>query len=133
MSQALTDEHALLLWQACAHADDVAEAALTGRLLTPSVSALSGFLHHRLLPYLAVEEEQLATNELHDEHLVRMLLSDHSRIRADVDNIEASTTRPLLAIAASAIVARLERHAEREEAWVSAGRNLSESAASCRR
>ncbi len=119
MPQALTDDHALLLWQACAYADDVTEAAQTGRLLTPSVSALTGFLHHRLLPYLAEEEEDLASGALRDEHLLRTLLVDHDRIRADVENIEGSTTRRLLALATSAVVTRLERHAAREEAWVS--------------
>ena len=114
----ISDEHSVLLWQACAYADDLNDAARTGRRLTPAHDTMLEFLHYRLLPYLTSEERQLAPDRFRDEHLQRLLVSDHERLRADVDNIEFSRTRRLSALAATALVNRLDRHVRREESWL---------------
>lgn len=115
----LTDEHSVLLWQACAYADDLTEAARSRRRLSPSFDAMLGFVHYRLLPYLAAEERELESSGLRDEHLAPMLFADHDRIRADVENVESSRTRRLLALATETLVTRLDHHVRREENWVS--------------
>ena len=114
----ISDEHSVLLWQTCAYADDLGDAARAGRRLTPAHDAMLEFLHYRLLPYLTNEERQLAPQRLRDDHLLQLLASDHERLRADVDNIESSRTRRLLALAAEALVDRLGRHVRREESWL---------------
>lgn len=115
----IDDEHSVLLWQTCAYADDLSDAARSGRRLTPAYDAMLEFLHHRLLPYLSEEERQLPPVRLRDDHMLPLLLSDHERLRADVDNLESSRTRRLLRLAVDALVDRLDRHVRREEAWVS--------------
>ena len=114
----ISDEHSVLLWQTCAYADDLGDAVRTGRRLTPAHDAMLEFLHYRLLPYLTNEERQLVPHRLRDDHLLQLLAADHERLRADVDNIESSRTRRLLALAAAALVDRLDRHARREESWL---------------
>ena len=114
----ISDEHSVLLWQTCAYADDLTDAARTGGRLTPAHDAMLEFLHYRLLPYLTNEERQLAPDRLRDDHLLRLLTTDHERLRADVDNIESSRTRRLLTLAASTLVDRLDRHVRREESWL---------------
>jgi uncharacterized protein (DUF2249 family) len=115
---ALVDEHSVLLWQTCAYADELTDAAESGRPLTPAFDALLEFLHYRLLPYLRDEERQLAPSKLRDEHMTRLLLADHERLRADVDNVESSRSRRLLTLAADVLVDRLDHHVRREECWV---------------
>ena len=112
------DEHSVLLWQTCAYADDLGDAARSGRRLTAAYDAMLEFLHYRLLPYLRDEERNLPPARLRDEHMMRLLLSDHNRLRADVDNIESSRTRRVLTLATEAFVDRLDRHVRREEAWI---------------
>lgn len=114
----ISDEHSVLLWQTCAYAEDLNDAARTGVRLTPAHDAMLEFLHYRLLPYLTNEERQLAPDQLRDDHLLRLLATDHERLRADVENIESSRTRRLLALAAAALVDRLDRHVRREESWL---------------
>ena len=114
----ISDEHSVLLWQTCAYADDLNDAVRTGRRLTPAHDTMLEFLHYRLLPYLTNEERQLAPGRFRDEHLLPLLVTDHERLRADVDNLESSRTRRLLALSASALVDRLDRHARREESWL---------------
>lgn len=82
---------------------------------TPAYDAMLEFLHHRLLPYLRDEERRLPPSTLRDEHMTRLLLTDHERLRADVDNIESSRTRRLLALASGVLV---DRHVRREGRWV---------------
>lgn len=118
ISTALVDEHSVLLWQACAYAEDLTDSARSGRRLTPTFDAMLSFLHYRLLPYLTAEERALPDDGLRDEHMAPLLLADHDRLRADVDNIEASRTRRLLALATETLVRRLDRHVRREETWV---------------
>jgi uncharacterized protein (DUF2249 family) len=114
----IADEHSVLLWQACAYADDLTDAAGTGRRLGPAHDAMLGFLHYRLLPYLSAEELRLPPARLRDEHMLPLLLTDHERLRADVENVETSRTRRLLSLAAAALVDRLDRHVRREQSWV---------------
>jgi uncharacterized protein (DUF2249 family) len=114
----VADEHRVLLWQTAAYADDLAEAARSRRRLLPAYDAMIGFLYHRLLPYLSGEEGSLQPGRLRDEQMARLLLTDHQRLRADVDNVESSRTRRLLALAAGALVERLDHHIRREEAWL---------------
>jgi uncharacterized protein (DUF2249 family) len=114
----LTDEHSVLLWQTCAYADEIVDTAHSRRPLTPAFDTMLDFLHHRLLPYLSAEERQLSGSELRDEHLTQVLLTDHNRIRTDVENVEAARTRPLLTMSTAALVSRLDRHVQREETWV---------------
>jgi uncharacterized protein (DUF2249 family) len=114
----IRDEHSVLLWQTCAYADEVSDAALSRRRLTPVHDEMLQFLHYRLLPYLTNEERQLAPGCLRDEHMLRLLRADHERLRADVENVESSRTRRLLALAASVLVDRLDRHMRREECWL---------------
>jgi uncharacterized protein (DUF2249 family) len=116
----LADEHSVLLWQTCAFADELVDATGARGTLLPAYDRMLGFLHHRLLPYLGAEERRLPTGELRDGHLAGILLADHDRIRADVENVEAARTRRLLSIATSALVTRLDRHVQREASWVSA-------------
>jgi hypothetical protein len=111
-------DHSILLWQTCAYADDVIDAARAGRSVTRAHDAILYFAHHRLLPYLAEEERCLSATPLRDNHLSRLLYDDHQRIRDGVDNLEACRTRELLALAADGLVERLDRHLRREEAWV---------------
>lgn len=87
------DEHGVLLWQTCAYAVEVTDAAGAGEPLTPAYDALLAFLHYRLLPYLAEEEREFARGRLHDNHMARLVLADHSLLRSDVDNIERSRSR----------------------------------------
>lgn len=117
----LTDEHSVLLWQTCAHADDLADAARSGQPLARARDSMLEFLHYRLLPYLSDEERCLPPARLRDEHMFGLLLADHERLRDDVDNIESSRTRGVLTLASSALVDRLDRHVRREEIWVSPG------------
>jgi len=119
-TELLTDDHSVLLWQTCAYADDLTDAVHLGYRLTPAHDAMLRFLHYRLLPYLATEERQLPPTRLRDGHMLRLLLTDHERLRDDVDNIESSRTRQLLALATAALVDRLARHVRREERWVKA-------------
>lgn len=114
----IDDEHSVLLWQTCAYADDLSEAARSGRRLTPAYDTMLEFLHYRLLPYLSAEERQLPSVRLRDDHMLRLLVSDHERLRADVDNLESSRTRRVLCLATDALVDRLDRHARREETWI---------------
>lgn len=114
----LDQEHSVLVWQTCAYADDLTEAARSGRGLTKAYDAMLEFLHYRLLPYLSDEERQLPPDRLRDDHLLRLLVTDHERLRADVDNIESSRTRPVLVLATDALVDRLDRHVRREESWI---------------
>jgi len=114
----LCDEHSVLLWQTCAYADELRAAARSGRRLPRARDAMLGFLHFRLLPYLAEEERRLSGDRLRDEHLRDMLIADHERLRADVDNIEESRTRRMLGFAAAALVDRLDRHVRREQTWL---------------
>ena len=76
------------------------------------------FLHVRLVPYLANEERQLM-DRVRDERMKPLLVADHDRLRAAVHNIESSSTRRLVGIAAAAVVDQLDRHVEREVSWVS--------------
>lgn len=114
----LLDEHSVLLWQTCAYAEDLNDAARSGQRLTQAFDAMLEFLHYRLLPYLRDEERQLPPYKLRDEHMARLLLTDHERLRADVDNVESSRTRRLLSLASDALVDRLDHHVRREERWV---------------
>jgi uncharacterized protein (DUF2249 family) len=116
----ICDEHSVLLWQTCAYADDVSEAARSRQRLTPVHDEMLQFLHFRLVPYLTNEERQLTPDRLRDEHMLRLLRADHERLRADVENVESSRTRRLLALAAAALVDRLGRHIRREESWLAA-------------
>ena len=117
----LTDEHSVLVWQTCAYADDLIDTARSPRPLTPAFDRMLGFLHYRLLPYLGTEERQLTGAALRDEHLGQVLLTDHDRLRADVENVESAHTRRLLTMSASALVTRLDKHVRREETWVAEG------------
>jgi uncharacterized protein (DUF2249 family) len=114
----ISDEHSVLLWQTCAYADDLSDAAGSQGRLTPAYDGMLQFLHYRLLPYLTNEERQIAPARLRDDHMLRLLVSDHERLRADVTNIESSRTRRLLTMAATALVDRLDRHVRREESWL---------------
>jgi hypothetical protein len=49
-----------------------------------------------------------------------LLLTDHDRLRADVENVATSRTRRLVTLAAAALVDRLDRHMRREQAWIRA-------------
>ncbi len=115
----LSQEHSVLLWQTCAYATDLIDAARCGRPLSSAHNAMLEFAHYGLLPYLTEEERRLPPNRLRDDHLTKVLLHDHARIRSGVDNIEAGHSRQLLALAADALVDRLDRHVRREESWVS--------------
>lgn len=114
----ISDEHSVLLWQTCAYADDLSAVGRSRRRMTPAYHAMLEFLHLRLLPYLANEERQLPPDRLRDEHMLRLLVADHERLRTDVDNIESSPTRELVVLAAVVLVNRLERHMRREETWL---------------
>jgi uncharacterized protein (DUF2249 family) len=114
----ISDEHSVLLWQLCAYADDLREAARAGRRLTPAYDAMLEFLHYRLLPYLAYEERQVPAARLRDDHLLRLLVADHQRLRSDVEEIEWGGTGALVSLAGDALVERLARHVQREEAWL---------------
>jgi hypothetical protein len=114
----LSDEHSVLLWQTCAYAADLIEAARAGRPLNTARDAMLEFAHYGLLPYLREEERRLPPHRLRDDHLTKVLLDDHARIRSGVDNIEAGRSRQLLVLAADALVGRLDRHVRREESWV---------------
>jgi len=114
----LADEHSVLLWQACAYADEVAEAARSPQAFGPALHGMLAFLHYRLLPYLDAEECRLRPTELRDGHLADLVITDHQRLRADVENLESSRSRDLAGLAAQALVHRFDRHVRREESWV---------------
>jgi uncharacterized protein (DUF2249 family) len=116
----LVDEHSVLLWQACAYADEVTEAAQSGQAfaVAPAVHGMLAFLHYRLLPYLVAEESRLRPTRLRDTHMTALLVMDHQRLRADVENLEAIRSRDLAGLAAQTLVDRLDRHVQREECWV---------------
>ncbi len=115
----LSDEHSVLLWRTCAYAADLIEAAGRGRPMRRAQDDMLEFAHYGLLPYLAEEERQLPPHRLRDDHLTKVLVHDHARIRSGVDNLEAGHSRQLLALAANDLVYRLDRHVRREETWVS--------------
>lgn len=115
----ISDEHSVLLWQTCAYADDLSAAIGSGRPMAPAYDGMLEFLHYRLLPYLANEERQIPAARLRDGHFLRLLVSDHERLRADVENIESSRTKRLVSLAAGVLVSRLDRHVRREESWLS--------------
>lgn len=117
-AESLTEDHSVLLWQVCAYADDLIDAAHAGRRLTPAHDAMLAFLHYRVLPYLVSEERRFPAMRLRDARMRSLLLTDHDRLRADVDNIECSRTRQLLALASGSFVNRLDRHIRREQKWI---------------
>jgi uncharacterized protein (DUF2249 family) len=114
----LVDEHSVLLWQTCAYVENLTDAVQSRQRVTPAYDAMLQFLHYGLLPYLSKEERQFPPSKLRDEHLSRLLLADHERLRDDVDNIEGSRTRRLLTLASDVLVDRLDRHIRREESWI---------------
>lgn len=114
----ILDEHSVLLWQTCAYADDLTDAARSMQPLGDAYDAMLEFLHYRLLPYLTEEERRLPETRLRDERMRGLLLADHERLRDDVGNLEGSHTRRRLALTADALVDRLDRHVGREETWV---------------
>jgi len=115
---AITDEHSVLLWQTCAYVENLTSAVQAKQRVTPAYDAMLQFLHYGLLPYLSKEERQFPPSRLRDRHLHRLLLTDHERLRDDVDNIERIRTRRLLSLASDALVNRLDRHIRREESWI---------------
>lgn len=117
---ALADEHAVLVWQTCAYAGDLDRAARTGRTLPRALTAMLEFLHYRLLPYLDAEEERIRPGGLRDEAMMGLLLADHARLRADVENLEATRSRELFLLAVATLVERLARHTDREQSWLAA-------------
>jgi hypothetical protein len=120
-SGALSDEHSVLLWQACAYADELTAAARGDGSMTLPYLAMVDFVHQRLLPYLREEERNLPPTHLRDEHMAPLLRSDHARLRADAANIESTRTRQAVALAAEALVDHLDRHVRREETWMRPG------------
>ena len=114
----LVDEHSVLLWQVCAHADELTEAVDSGTDFAPALHGMLTFLHYRLLPYLVAEEARLQPAQLRDEHLARLLVADHHRLRSGVETLESSRTRGLAGLAANALTDQLDRHLRREESWV---------------
>ena len=117
-ASAVPDEHSVMLWQTCAYAAELTDAAHRGHSVTVPYLAMVGFAHQRLLPYLSEEEHSFPPTRLRDEHMARLLSSDHARLRADVDNIEGARTQRLLVLATEALVEHLDRHVQREEAWI---------------
>jgi uncharacterized protein (DUF2249 family) len=115
---AITDEHSVLIWQTCAYVEDLVDAVQSKQRVTPVYDAMLEFLNYGLLAYLSKEERQFPPPRLRDEHLHRLLLADHERLRDDVDNIEGSRTHRLLTLASDALVDRLDRHIRREETWI---------------
>jgi len=114
----LADEHSVLLWQVCAHVDELTEAVGSEEDFAPSLHAMLTFLHYRLLPYLIAEESRLQPAQLRDEHMAELLVTDHRRLRSGVESLESSRTRGLAGIAAAALANQLDRHLRREESWV---------------
>ena len=114
----LVDDHSVLVWQTCAYAEELTDVARAGQRLTPAYDALLGFLQYRLLPYLRVEERQLAVG---GDQLDWLLLADHDRLRAYVAELECSRTRRQLVAASDALVEGLDRHVRREEWWLAGG------------
>lgn len=114
----LVDEHSVLLWQVCAHADEVTGAAGSAEDFAPALHGMLTFLHYRLLPYLVAEESRLQPAQLRDEHLAELLIADHQRLRSRVENLESSRTPGLTGLAAIALANQLDRHLRREESWI---------------
>jgi uncharacterized protein (DUF2249 family) len=114
----LVDEHSVLLWQVCAHADELSEAVGSEADFTAALHGMLTFLHYRLLPYLLAEESRLQPAQLRDGHMARLLVTDHQRLRSGVENLESSRTRGLASLAAAALANQLDRHLRREESWV---------------
>lgn len=125
----LVDDHSLLIWQTCAYAEELRDAARSGARLTPAFDALLEFLRYRLLPYLRAEERQLTPPQLTDDHVSRLLLADHDRLRARVRDLEAGRTRRTVVAACDALVDALDRHVRREERWLDAARRRAGSVA----
>jgi uncharacterized protein (DUF2249 family) len=115
---ALSDEHSILLWEACAYSDELTRAAHSGAGLDAACNAMLEFLHYRLLPYLCAEERRFCDSGLRDRALAHLLVADHDRIRAHVDTLAASRTPGLRVISSSALVDRLDRHVQREQSWL---------------
>jgi uncharacterized protein (DUF2249 family) len=115
---AIADEHSVLIWQTCAYVENLTDAVQSKQRVTAAYEAMLGFLHYGLLAYLSKEERQFPPSRLRDEHLHRLLLTDHERLRDDVDNIEGSRTHRLLTLASGALIDRLDRHIRREETWI---------------
>jgi len=113
----LVDEHSVLVWQTCAYATDLIEASQRGGRLHATREAMLGFLHYGLLPFLRDEERQLP-NARANEHRTQKLLDEHCLIRADVEALESIDVGVDLAPAARVLVNRLDRHVQREDAWV---------------
>ena len=114
----LVDEHSVLLWQVCAHADDLTEAVGSRADFALALRGMLTFLHYRLLPYLSAEESRLQPALLRDQHLTELLVTDHQRLRFGVEELESSRTRDLAGLAAAALASQLDRHLRREESWV---------------
>lgn len=112
---ALPDAHSVLLWETSAY---VEEMQTDRPHHAQRRKALCRFLRERLLPYLAGEERRLLVSGLRDEHLTSLLLADHARLRAHVENIRGSRTPDLADMAAEALVCRLDKHVRREQRWV---------------
>jgi hypothetical protein len=118
----LLDDHSVLVWQTCAYAEELGDAARSGARLTPPFDALLEFLRFRLLPYLRAEERQLTPPQLTDQDVRRLLLADHDRLRARVADLEAGRTRSMVVAACDGLVDGLDRHVRREERWLAAAR-----------
>jgi len=113
----LADEQSVLLWRACAYAEDVVAASESGRELRPARESLLRFIHYELLPYLRFEEGEFADwaprgGPYHERQLV-----DHDRIRSGADRVESSQQGPPLTVATRTLVDRLDRHIRSEQEW----------------
>ncbi len=115
----LDDEQSVLLWQACAYAQDLIDAIASNHDADAARRALLMFVHSYLLPYLHFEEWAFFDRTTPDARLSRLQLLDHDRIRLAADTIEVTVSRTQLVLAVQSLVDCLGRHIGREQEWMS--------------
>jgi uncharacterized protein (DUF2249 family) len=117
-SSRFSGEQSVLLWKACAYAQDLIDAIESDQDACAARRALLRFIHYSMLPYLRFEETEISDRTVPDTRLSQLQIADHDRIRFAADTIEIGVSRTELAPAVQSLVDSLGRHIRREQAWI---------------
>lgn len=121
----LTEEHALLLWQVTARAEELLTAAAEGRWPAAEVAALAGYARAEVLRQASDEEALLFPSVPRRD--AAGLARDHARLRSAAEMLDraASGEQPMsawqVAVTARDFAAQLERHLRAEEKLLAGG------------
>lgn len=121
----LTEEHALLLWQVTARAEELLTAAADGRWPTAELTALAGYIQAEVLRQVSDEEALLFPAAPTRE--AAGLARDHARLRSAAEVLARAATgeQPMppwqIAVTVRDFTAQLEGHLRAEEKLLAPG------------